>query len=69
MAKGLSSIIVRERRNDSNQFCYPGQADLNTRHVDTHRVTRATFPFNSRLTEQAHRPQVQQYDDSVLAIS
>src|SRR6185312_7539249 len=59
VAKGLSSLIVRERRNDSNQFCYPGQADLNTRHVVTPRVTRATFPFNSRFTEQAHRHRLQ----------
>src|SRR6185503_12385288 len=38
VAKGLSSLIVRERRNDSNRFCRPGQAYLNTRHVVTPRV-------------------------------
>src|SRR6185312_13901603 len=66
VAKGLSSPNIRERRTIRIEFVtWPGRP----KHTHGNRVTHATVPFNSRFTEQAHRPQVQQYDDSVLAIS
>ena len=59
------SQTVRSGRFESNLLTWPGRP----KHTHWNRVTHATVPFNSRFTEQAHRPQVQQYDDSVLAIS
>ena len=59
------SQTVRSGRFKSNLLTWPGRP----KHTHGNRVTHATVPFNSRFTEQAHRPQVQQYDDSVLAIS
>jgi hypothetical protein len=41
------------------EFLNLARGNLNTRHVVTHKVTRATFPLYSRFMEQGHHPQVQ----------
>ena len=45
--------------DDSNRICWPCKADLNTRHVVTPRVTRATFPLSFRVVDQGHHPRLQ----------
>jgi len=59
------SLATRSGRFESSFLTLQGKP----KHTHGNRVTHATVPFNSRFTKQAHRPQVQQHDDSVLAIS
>ena len=50
------SQTVRSGRFESNLLTWPGRP----KHTHGNRVTHATVPFNSRFTEQAHRPRLQE---------
>ena len=47
------------RRFESNLLTWPGRPNTHT-WGSTSRFPHATFPFNSRCTEQAHRPRLQE---------
>jgi hypothetical protein len=54
VAKGISSLILRERRNDSNQLSFNLARDTrNTRTWVLSENTRTTVPFSFRLVESA----------------
>ena len=54
MAKGISSLILRERRNDSNRLSFNLARDTrNTRTWVLSENTRTTVPLSFRLVERA----------------
>ena len=54
------SQTVRSGRFESNLLTWPGRPNTHA-WGSTSRFAHATFPFNSRCTEQAHRPRLQEY--------
>ena len=53
------SQTVRSGRFESNLLTWPDRPNTHA-WGSTSRFTHATFPFNSRCTEQAHRPRLQE---------
>jgi hypothetical protein len=54
VVKGLNSLNGCEKRTIRIEFLNLAKENLNTRHVVTHRVTRATFPLSSRVVDQGN---------------
>jgi len=57
--KVKQSQTVRSGRFESNLLTWPGRPNTHA-WGSTSRFAHATFPFNSRCTEQAHRPRLQE---------